>query len=267
MRNHNPFILIYLVITFCNGCSLVTNPKQASDALSANHQSREQEQISPASILDAKGDTLFFSGDYDNALLAYQRALDLREKTLGTDHLQLVQNLYNLATIYEAKNDYISAVKLYKRSQKIAVQKLGQNNPDAQAIQGYISAIFDARGLIGKSKTDAHQYVSLYKRIDTGHPLLGVALRKLAKLYMQEKNFKRAELYLQESIDVVEKSIGEDHPYLAVILADYVSLLKQLDRNDEAYSHEKRVDSINKKYPKKQHTEFYRNQRIDSINE
>ncbi|MEE9411637.1 MAG: tetratricopeptide repeat protein, partial [Methylococcales bacterium] len=123
----------------------------------------------------------------------------------------------------------------------------------------YISAIFDARGLIGKSKADANQHVSLYKRIGIGQqPLLGVALRKLAKFYLQEKNFKHAEKYFQKSIEAIEKSIGTDHPYLAVILEDYALLLKQVDQKKEAYIHEKRADSINNKFPKKQHTELYR---------
>ncbi|MEE9412600.1 MAG: tetratricopeptide repeat protein [Methylococcales bacterium] len=264
MKTPYLFFLIFLVISLGSGCGLVATPEQEPGALSTDDSSTDQMsqaqlQKSPASILDANGDILFFAGDYDNALVAYQQALKLRETTLGVDHLELIQNLYNLATTCEAKNEYISAVKLYKHSQKIAIQHLGQNHPDTRAIQGFISAIFDARKLIGHSKTDAYQHVSLYKRIGTRqHPLLGVALRKLANLYMQEKNYKRAEMYFQESIEAVEKSIGVEHPYLALILQDYSFLLRQLDRIEEADLYEKRADSINIKFPKKQQTEFYR---------
>lgn len=264
MRTPYLFFLIFLVISLGNGCGLVTTSEQESGDLSTDNAStdqlsRAQQQPSPASDLDGKGDALFFAGDYDNALVAYQQALKLRETTLGVDHPELIQNLYNLATTFEAKNEYVSAVKLYKRSQTIAIQNLGKNHPDTRAVQGFISAIFDARGLIGHSKTDAHQHVSLYKRFGAGqHSLLGVALRKLANIYMQEKNYQRAEIYFQETIAAVEKSFGVEHPYLALVLEDYSFLLRQLDRIEKADLYEKRADSINIKFPKKQQTEFYR---------
>jgi len=68
--------------------------------------------------------------DYEKTLPLCQRALDIREKVLGPQHLHVATNLCNLSLIYYHMKDYEKALPLCQRALDIREKVLGPQHPD-----------------------------------------------------------------------------------------------------------------------------------------
>src|SRR5262249_24166824 len=81
------------------------------------HTATEKETDLPEARI-AYADSVRFrrAGKYDEAQAANQRALDIREKWLGSDSLELAAPLNNLAFVYRDKAAYAKAEQLFRRA-------------------------------------------------------------------------------------------------------------------------------------------------------
>ena len=66
-------------------------------------------------------------GAYDKAEPLYKRALEIREKVLGPEHLDTAASLNNLAVLYHDKGAYDKAEPLYKQALEIHEKVLGRD--------------------------------------------------------------------------------------------------------------------------------------------
>ncbi|MCK5661163.1 MAG: tetratricopeptide repeat protein, partial [Methanosarcinales archaeon] len=69
-----------------------------------------------ATLLDQTGDYLQVRARYGEAEPIYKRALEIREKVIGTEHPDVATNLNNLAGLYRDQGKYQMAEPLYKRA-------------------------------------------------------------------------------------------------------------------------------------------------------
>lgn len=249
MRKLSVYLLFFISIILLPGCATVS---KSGNPLSIN----AAQDDSIAILLDQQADKLFFAKKYNEALSLYHQALTQREASLDKENLSLLYNLYNIATIHEIKKQFVTAIKLYRRADKIA--KKQHEYTMSRAIQGYIAVLFEARGVIGQSKASSHQYVSMYKNFTKNkHPFLGILLHKLALFYWQDNAIKPASRYFKQSIDFIELNLGINHPYLAVVLQDYVNFLNQTSSEIHYTDLEQQIMNIHQLYPKKQHSSLY----------
>lgn len=78
-----------------------------------------QAQVETADSLNKKVMSLYHAGKYKAAFPIAMRVLNLREKTLGSDHHEVAVALQTLAGLYEAVGDYKNAAPFDKRALKI----------------------------------------------------------------------------------------------------------------------------------------------------
>jgi tetratricopeptide (TPR) repeat protein len=73
-------------------------------------------QTQEAEALYKQSEKLSEQGRYSEAIPLAQRALAIREKSLGPDHPDVATSLNNLALLYNNQGRYADAEPLYKRS-------------------------------------------------------------------------------------------------------------------------------------------------------
>ena len=73
---------------------------------------------------------LYRAGKYGEARPLAERALEIREKSLGPEHIEVAAALNNIAAIYSAQGDYAQAEPLYQRVLTIREKALGPEHPD-----------------------------------------------------------------------------------------------------------------------------------------
>lgn len=245
--------LYCLLLLLMTGCGLKTVSISSNEHISGIEYTNDNAE---ASALDRQADKLFFSATYEQSADLYQQALTLRENTFGKDDIRIVPNLYHLATIHEVNTEYVDAIKIYKRALGITKK---YSDIHSKTIEGFIAVLFEARGLIGQSKNSAHQTASIYKKFTKEkHAFYGIVLYKLASFYWQENNINKANNYFQLSIAAIKQNIGEHHPYLAVVLDDYIrfSALNNIEIDNNSLKQQ--AIKIRRIYPKKQRCEIYK---------
>ena len=64
-------------------------------------------------------------GDLENALLQHQRALEIRTRVYGQEHLDVAASYNNIVEVYRQQGRYEEALDYYHRSLDIKVRVLG----------------------------------------------------------------------------------------------------------------------------------------------
>jgi tetratricopeptide (TPR) repeat protein len=73
-------------------------------------------------------------GRYEQAEPLYLQALELRQRLLGENHLDVAASLNNLAALYQAQGRYEQAEPLYLQALTIVRSTLGKQHPSTRTI-------------------------------------------------------------------------------------------------------------------------------------
>ena len=69
----------------------------------------------------------------------------------------------------------------------------------------------------------------------------------LGALYEEQRKFIEAEAHYQQALTIMERSVGREHPKVALVLINYASLLRKMGRNDEVQKIKARIHALQEK--------------------
>src|SRR4030095_7472540 len=108
---------------------LLGSAKVVSPQVTPSEQAPPWAELDAAKRLSQQADKLNNEGKYSEAIPLAERALAIREKALGTEHLLVAQSLNDLAVLYRSQGDYVRAEPLYQRALGIREKALGAEHP------------------------------------------------------------------------------------------------------------------------------------------
>lgn len=85
-------------------------------------------------------------GNYERAVRAAKKAIEVAEANVGPDHPYVAISLNNLALLYRDQGDYAQAEPLYKRSLAIWQKALGPDHPYVANCLNNLSELYHAMG-------------------------------------------------------------------------------------------------------------------------
>lgn len=243
----------------------------AADAWSARAGRIPEDEAELADIRgllhDAKGEPLV-------AKPFYEKALALREKLYGADHLIVALSLNNLAGVPLSLGKLEDARKLHERALAIREKTLGPVSADVavsvnalasldededkleDAERGFRRALKIWETVLGPEHPDvavAHNnlgnllrrkgdYPGAIAELERAtaiwppeHPNGITALGNLAIIYYRQNDFARALAALDKTIERGTKVLGAKHPSVVSDLVDRGQALDKLGRHDEAH--------------------------------
>jgi len=83
--------------------------------------------------------------EYEEAETYYQKALSIREKVLGPDHLDTATSYYNLAEFYYESMYYEKSKSFHQKALSIREKVLGPNHPDTKGSKYSIKILHDVK--------------------------------------------------------------------------------------------------------------------------
>ena len=101
-----------------------------AQAIAQYFSAQQTQQESLASLYHNIALVYYAKGDYPQALAFYQKALEIKEKVLGKEHLSTATTYNNLARVYRAQGDYPQALEGYQKALAILEKVLGKEHPD-----------------------------------------------------------------------------------------------------------------------------------------
>jgi tetratricopeptide (TPR) repeat protein len=177
--------------------------------------------------------SLWERGKYTEAIQLAERALVIREKSLGPEHPDVATSLNNLAELYRTKGDYAKAEPLLQRALAIWEKALGPEHPDVANSLNNFALLYYAKGDHAKAEPLFQRALAIReKSLGPEHPNVANSLNSLAGLYYTKGDYAKAEPLLQRALAIREKALGPEHPDVATSLNN----LAELWRNKGDYA-------------------------------
>ena len=189
-----------------NSSTLESHPKSIETLPQHVHQ-----EALLKSYLD-HGRTLHEMENYSEALQSKQRALDIRVKLFGEEHLETAECFHSLGLTQHELGDFTSAVQSHQRALDIRVQLLGEEHPGTA--QSYHS--------LGVTQHNLGDFTSALpskqRALDIRVKLFGEEHSKTAQSYHSLGvtqhdlgDFTSALQSIQRALDIGVKLFGEEH--------------------------------------------------------
>src|SRR5262245_100744 len=204
--------------------------------------------LQEARNLYKKASDLRSAGKYDEALPYFEGALEIRERILGPDHLDVTQAISGLATIHYLKGEYSKAEPLYQRALAIREKSLGPEHPS-------VASAFDNLAILYRNMGDYAKAEPLYQRalaikeksLGPEHPEVATSLNNLASLYKALGAYAKSEPLHQRALAIWEKSLGPEHPNVATSLNNLALIYEALGDYAKAEPFHRRALAIREK--------------------
>ena len=168
--------------------------------------------VEEARRLNGEVERLYGEGKYDEAIPLAERALAMREATLGPEHMDVGESLANLAELYHQHGDYGRAVPLLQRSLGIYEKSLGPEHPFVATVVSNLAVLYADKGDYARAEPLLQRSLAINEKVlGPEHRAVATMLGNLASLYIDKGDYVRAEPLLQRSIAVAKKSQGPAH--------------------------------------------------------
>jgi CHAT domain-containing protein len=175
------------------------------------------------------------AGKYDEALPLAERAMESRERLLGSEHLDVAAAIDSLAGIYTDRGEYGKAEPLCRRALDIHEKALGKDHPNTALSLNNLAALYYYQGKYGEAEPLYLRALAIRERtLGNDHPNTAESLNTLAVLYDSQGKYSEAEPLLKRVVEIFEKVQGKDHPNTATSLNNLAQLYAMQGRYLEA---------------------------------
>ncbi|MEO8188454.1 MAG: CHAT domain-containing tetratricopeptide repeat protein, partial [Burkholderiaceae bacterium] len=171
----------------------------------------------------------------------YLRALEIREKALGTKHHDVATSLGSLAALYHSQGQFGKAEPLAQRALAIMEEKLGPDNPDVARSLNNLASIYSAQAQYEQAEPLYMRSLVIWEKSLGGeHPEVARSMGNLAALHVSRGHHKLAEPLFLRSLAIQQSVLGPDHPDAATNLNHLAKLYDSQDRMAQAIDYSRR---------------------------
>lgn len=188
-------------------------------------------------ILNGLGVLYLSQGRARKAEPYLRQALIRLEQAYGPDHPDVARVANNLGVLASATGDHAEADALYQRASAIFTKTLGERH--------------SAVALVKRNRQDAASAPrsqppagsASQKRADALEAM-AASMNRRARIYMELGEYSAAEELLQGSLAIFERHYRQDDPLVAPTLSQYIELLRNTGRTQQADQVQLRLNVI-----------------------
>jgi tetratricopeptide (TPR) repeat protein len=171
-------------------------------------------------------------GDYGSARPLLERALSIREQTLGPSHPSTAHSLNNLAALLYATGDYVGARPLLERALAINEATLGPDHSDTILSLNNLAGIIYAMGdHVGVRPLLERALAINEKTLGPDHSGTALSLHNLARLLYAMGDYDGARPLLEQALAISEAALEPDHPTIMTIRTNLATVVGNVPEN------------------------------------
>lgn len=176
-----------------------------------------------AMFLNSQGALLMHEGHYDAARGYFERALVLRERSLGSEHLLVAKVLNNLGIVAAWQGKYDEGLAFLERSLSIREALLGPEHPDVAMGLNNLANLALSSGQRRRAERLATRALTLETRNDPQGISITFALGTLADVSLELGDYAVTRDLIERKLAIQATQLDADHP-------DYLGSRMQLAR-------------------------------------
>jgi tetratricopeptide (TPR) repeat protein len=85
-------------------------------------------------------------GDFENALVQFQKALEIQTRVFGSDHPDVAGSYSNIGVVYREKGDLENALVQHQKALEIQTRVFGSDHLDVAKTRENMAIIYDQQG-------------------------------------------------------------------------------------------------------------------------
>jgi tetratricopeptide (TPR) repeat protein len=184
-------------------------------------------------------------GSHEEAKTLHERALAIREQTLGPEHPNIATSLNNLAGVYSLKGAFDDATPLYERALAIREKTLGPEHPEVASSLNNLANVNGGKGAYDDAEALYERALSIReKSLGPEHPSVATTLSNLAHVYSARGAHEEAATLCERALAIYEATLGPEHPNVASSLSNLAIVHQATGAYDEAKAQHERALSI-----------------------
>jgi tetratricopeptide (TPR) repeat protein len=197
--------------------------------------------VREARVADALATVLHARGRFEEAEAHHRRGLALRERALGSDHVNVAASRNNLATLLVDRGAYDEAELLQRRALASWEVSLGASHPIVGQAHHNLANTLHFQGRIEESETEYRRAIALLEAaLGPDHPDPAASRHNLANILTLLGQHEAAEAEHRRALPVLEKAYGADNPRVAQARHNFAVDLEKQGEIDEAEAHYRR---------------------------
>ena len=172
---------------------------------------------------------------YSEAEPLFQRALQIRRRLLGADHLDTARSLNALAELFRQQGRFEQAEQLLLQALAVRKQCLGTHHPDVARNLNNLAILYWQQRKDKQAELLFQQALEIYDQHLRGeHPDTARSLNGLANLYLQQRRYELVAPLYQRALLIYKQYLQDDHPYIAASLNNLAELYRQQGHHEQA---------------------------------
>lgn len=165
------------------------------------------------------------TGEEDNAVDAYERALEQLGRLREPSVVEEVRLSNNLAFIYSARDEFDQAETLFLKALKLAHDKLGPSDEDSTGVFNNIGALYQKAGHLEQAR-EMHT-MALEGRRENGSSSsdIGQSHGNLAIVFAEEGNEEKARAHFESALSSFQSAGSDFSDDFDAVCGNYLQLL------------------------------------------
>lgn len=181
------------------------------------------------------GLSYFHLGNYERALIKYQKSRELILQTSGSSNLIYSVLLNNMGRLYRNKGNLDKALQLYIESAEIIEELHGKDHPEYGTRLGNLGVLYREKRDYSKAEEMLILAIENCKHnFSKEHPCYGTRMFNLALVYNNSGNFDAALQGYQTALDNAEKNFGTEHVVYGIRLNSIGTLYREVGQYEKA---------------------------------
>ncbi|CAF0944232.1 unnamed protein product [Adineta ricciae] len=190
-------------------------------------------------------------GDYKMAIEYYEKALEIDEKTLPSNHPSLATSYNNIGGVYKNMGEYSKALSFYEKALEIQEKTLPPNHPDLATSYGNVVGVYDNMGEYSKALSFYEKALQIQeKTLPLNHPDLATSYNNIGGVYYNMGEYSKALSFFERALQIQEKTLPSNHPSLATSYNNIGAVYSNIGEYSKALSfYEKALEIREKTLP------------------
>ena len=153
--------------------------------------------------------------NFDKALELLYKALNIREKILGVEHINTANTYHSIGYVY-SQYDYTKALEYYEKALIIREKVLGKEHSDVAASYNNIGYVYYFQGNYSKMLEYLQKALIIHEKVlGKEHPNVAMSYHNIGYVYYFQGNYSKALEYYQKALIMREKVLGNEHQDIA----------------------------------------------------
>ncbi|MDR0198139.1 MAG: tetratricopeptide repeat protein [Methanomassiliicoccaceae archaeon] len=157
------------------------------------------------------------SGNSDEALRYYYKALRLKEKIFGATHPSLAPTYAGIGNAYADKWEYDTAVEYYIKALKLSGRMSGIIDPSIASTYNNVGMAYSEIGEYAKAREYYFQALEIRKKVlGPDHPDTAATYNGIGDAYSDGGDPSKALEFYSKALEIRKRAFGKDNYYTAV---------------------------------------------------